>query len=353
MRLLKKLYRLIYRLRWWYRTIYKHSYKIDLGMQLKIPLLTKIKYNLIGFTDEDYFNFDLKNNDYHDYICYKERLRLENINGHYASLLGEKVMFERMFGRYVNVPHIFCWMHNGSFIKLESGETTDITEILKKNKKLIAKPANSYGGGAGVMLLEFKDDTYFIDRKPLTKKEFLNNLEKCENYIFVAFVESAEYSKTIFEGTANSIRVVSVTGDKGDIDFLFAYHRFATKASFPVDNICSGGVVALIDLKTGILGPAHCLLSPREVYSYHPDTGARIEGTTVPKWHDILFQLEQAHKRFPYYQFFAWDIVLDPENTSWILEINRGTDLDFQMIKPMRHEKLGKYMRQKGLLNNW
>lgn len=130
----------------WYVRIYKHELKVDIGMDTKLPFLTKLKYNLKGFTDEDYFIFDLKNNDYHNYISYLERWRLEDVDGRYADLLGQKMLFERVFGRFVNVPHIHCWVRNGKCLDMDMGEEISITDRLMKTGKLIAKPATSVGG---------------------------------------------------------------------------------------------------------------------------------------------------------------------------------------------------------------
>ncbi len=341
------------RFKYWYVTIYKHAYKVDLGLQVKLPFFTKLKYNLIGFTDEDYYNFDLTNNDYHSYICYKERLRLENINGHNAFALGEKVMFERLFGDYVRVPHIYGWIHNGNLIDLENGEKRDAVHLIKSIKKIIAKPANSVGGGTGIVLLEYKDASFYINQERNTVKEYMDFLKNHENYILVSFIESAKYSRDIYPKTANSIRVVSVINSENEVEFLFAFHRFGSNTSFPVDNISSGGIVALIDLQNGKMGVAKAKTAPQTDLVSHPDTGGHIKDVQIPGWKSILKELEHAHKCFPYFQFMAWDVVIDQDDKAWVLEINRGTDLGIQMIQPMRHEKLGQYMRKMGLLNNW
>ena len=114
--------------------IWFHKYKIDLGEEQKWSLLEKIKYNRLGFTNEDYADFNLKNSDYHDYISFRERWRLEYLNGRFADILGEKLMFERIFGHYIGVPHINCWVKNHRCIDMETGNEIEILSILESKK---------------------------------------------------------------------------------------------------------------------------------------------------------------------------------------------------------------------------
>ena len=133
-----------------------------------------------------------------------------------------------MFGGYVNVPHIFCYVLKGAFYDLEKGTIVSIIEVLKKQKKLVAKPTRSVGGGSGIHLVEYKDDNLFIDNKIVSEKAFINEVQKWEEYIFVQYITSANYSKKIYPNATNSIRIVSVHEENGDVNFLFAFHRFGS-----------------------------------------------------------------------------------------------------------------------------
>ena len=130
------------------KTIWLHKYKVELGIDTKLSLRERIKYNLLGFTTEDFYNFNLRKNDYHNYISYRERLRLEDINGRFAYVLGEKLLFERIFGHYISVPHIHCWIKQGKCVDLEAGAETDIVTLLNQHGVFIAKPTRSVGGGS-------------------------------------------------------------------------------------------------------------------------------------------------------------------------------------------------------------
>ena len=339
--------------RLWYKIIF-HAYNKS-GIQVSLPFYTKILYNLRGFTDLQYLLFDLKHNNYKDYISTWERFRLENVNGRFAFFLGEKVMFERMFGKFVNVPHIHCWVKCGKFINLDDNETEiSIIKELQKEGAFIAKPTRSLGGGKKIHELTYADHSYYIDGKELFADDFVKECRKLEDYIFTKKISSHEYSKKIYPYSSNTIRVITTMDNTvNEVDVLLAFHRFGTKRSKFVDNISSGGVFALVDIETGKLGAAKSIFDLNDLdrtYINHPDTGNPIKDAFIPKWQELLETLKHAHKCFAYYRFFAWDITLDEDGKPWVLEINRGSDLSVQVLSPLRHAKLGDWMSKQGLL---
>ena len=332
--------------------VWLHKYKVDLGIHDKWSLFKKLKYNRLGFTNEDYHNFDLKHNDYHDYISFRERWRLENINGRFAYILGEKLMFERIFGKFINVPHINFWVKNGKFIDMDAGETTDVLSVLKTKGELIAKPTRSVGGGTGIHKIAFNGQNYSIDGKDCSEDERVKAVSSWEEYIVVDYIKQAEYSSKIYPETTNSIRIVTARRKSGDYELLLAFHRFGSDLSRPVDNISSGGLGAFVDIDSGCLEKAKRKTDPKIMHSVHPDSHGQIEGVAIPNWADIKEKLLHVHRCFPFYVFLAWDVVVGENGEPYILEINRGCDLGVQRAKPLRHEKLGEFMREYGLLDN-
>ena len=341
--------------RLWYKNIY-HAHNKS-GLEVKLPFWTKIKYNLRGFTDLQYIHFNLAKNDYRNYISTWERLRLENVNGRFSFFLGEKVMFERIFGQIVNVPHIHCWVKCGKFINVDDNKfEISIIDEIKKEGEFIAKPTRSLGGGKKIHELSFKNNSFFIDGIELESDIFEKECRKMEEYIFTKKISSHKYSKDIYPYSSNTIRLISVMDNKkNEAEVLLAFHRFGTKKSKFVDNISSGGIFSVVDIETGKLGFAKSLFDLNDlekVYINHPDTGACIENVIIPNWQDLICYIKQAHMCFPYYQFFAWDITLDENGKPWVLEINRGSDLSIQVLKPLRHSKLGAWMYEKSLLKS-
>jgi len=334
-----------------FRRIWKHQFKIDLGIETPMSFADRWKYYRLGFTAEDYYCFQLQENDYRDYISFRERWRLEDINGRFSYILGEKLLFERLFGQYIRVPHVNCWIKNQSSIDLEVGKPIDILPILEQKGKLIAKPTRSWGGGAGLHSLAFDGQQYSIDGKPCSADQIQASVRSWEDAIIVDYAVQSEYARRIFPETTNTIRVITGMHKDGQIEVLIAYHRFGSNRSKPVDNISSGGFVCMVDLETGALKPAKTILDPTRFYAIHPETNETIEGVVIPEWETITSRLIQVHRCFPCYTFLAWDAVVADSGEFYILEVNRGADLEMQMLQPLRHEKLGLFMKEYGLLD--
>ena len=335
----------------WYKNIYKHQAKIDIGNEYKLPWKEKLHYNLLGFTDQEYYNFNLKHNDYHNYISYYERMGLDDANGRFAYIIGEKLIFERFFGQIVNVPHIFAWNRNGVYIDPNTSEIVDIIALLKNEKRLIVKPTRSNGGGYGVHAISYTDNSFLLDNNIISSEALIDYLLKLRNCIVVQFIQQAEYSSKIYSNSTNSIRIATGRMKNGEIEVLLSFHRFGSSTSGIVDNISSGGVFSLID-ENGCLSGGRSYVDINKVLDRHPDTGAIITETIIPGWKKLCTRLIEAHKKVPYYSFLAWDVVLDQNNNPYILEINRGSDLGIQCIKPLRNEKLGFFMRENGMLSS-
>lgn len=334
----------------WYLGIWHYKRKFTAEIEKKVPMSKKIKYALLGFSEDEYICYHLDVNDYREYISRWERLKLEDVNGRYASLLGMKVLFEGLVGRVIDVPHIYFWVRNGRIYNLHgSFSEKTFLDTLRQQKQLIAKPTVDSGSGRGVLLFEWETNCFKVNGEVLDEEDLLQLVRTLDEYIFTQRVLPGGLSKSIFPKTANTMRIVTAMID-GKATTLVALHRFGTEKSFPVDGGAYGGIMSSIDIKTGTLGKA--LAYSGEQYSCHPDTGARIEGVSIPEWTQILSKLENAHNCLPYYEFFAWDAVVADDGKLYAIEINRGTDCEFlQLEHGQRDGLLGKYMRSKEYLS--
>lgn len=336
----------------WYKEIWSAKRKLTVNIPEKIPFLKKVKYNRLGFTDDEYFCYHLDVTDYKKYISRWERLSLEDLNGRYAPLLAIKVLFENLAGKAINVPHIYSWIHNGKIYDLKGNTRDDFfLNLLIENRSMIAKPTKESGCGRGVLLLEYVDGVFKINDKKLDTIEFIDYLHMLDEYIITQRIMPGSLSKDIFPKTANTIRVVTAMIN-GKAEALLAVHRFGTEKSFPVDGGAYGGILAYIDLETGRLRKARKYSG--EEFSNHPDTGTLIEGVEIPNWKYIIDEIKHAHDCMPYYEFFAWDAVVADDGMIYALEINRGTDVEFlQLEVGQRNMPFGKYVRSKGCLKKW
>lgn len=345
------------KVRHYYKTIIAEKENKSVGgTGVRIPFSKRLKYNLLGFTAKEIVYYDLLHNDYHNYISHDERLKLEDINGRFAPILGEKVMLEKIWGNYLHVPKTYAYIQEEHFFDTEDNvNEVDIILLLKNYKQLIAKPTRSTGGGHGICSLKELNGAYYINEVSYNEQEFINKLKTMKGYIITQWIYPHEYAKKVFPQTTNTMRIVTIMNHHTHkAEVLTAIHRFGTIKSIPVDNACSGGIRAFVDLEKGQLEEARSMLDIKAIYERHPDSGETIKGLTIPYWNRIQKELVHAHNCFPYYEFLAWDAVLAEDDNLYILEINRGMDLHWlQISEPLRHSPIGNYMREKGLLRKW
>lgn len=74
--------------------------------EFSVPYFTRLRFALKGFNVNEIVWFDLKNNDYNNYISEYKRLMSREINGPYKFILDDKLVFEEVFGQYTTVPKI-------------------------------------------------------------------------------------------------------------------------------------------------------------------------------------------------------------------------------------------------------
>jgi hypothetical protein len=94
--------------------------------------------------------------------------------------------------------------------------------------------------------------------------------------------------------------------------------------SAPVDNWTAGGLSAKIDIETGTLGPGvrYPFSKTLNWFAEHPDTGAQIEGRSIPRWESLrerLLDIAAAYSHLPY---LGWDIVPTSDRGFTIIEAN-------------------------------
>lgn len=108
-------------------------------------------------------------------------------------------------------------------------------------------------------------------------------------------------------------RIVTMINEEGEPEIVVSVLRFASDPKSHVDNIKSGGLMAPIDLETGILGPG-CKGKGVGDFSTHPVSGGVIEGRQLPFWPEAKALVLDAHGRaFPEYNLIGWDVALTPD----------------------------------------
>lgn len=144
-------------------------------------------------------------------------------------------------------------------------------------------------------------------------------------------------------GALATVRAVTCRDEREGYEVTNASLRMAQGGASIVDNFHAGGIVAKIDLATGVLGPATdgaMALGPgRGWCERHPDSGAPIAGRTLPWWPETVELARRAHARaFSDHVVIGWDIAILADGPR-LVEGNKGPDLD--LVQKSHREPLG------------
>lgn len=255
---------------------------------------------------------------YHSYALYPQggeylsdaaRLSAFFINGEATrAILNDKYRFSLQLSDRLPIPPILGILRNGALETLQ-GPLGPWWE----QGDLIAKPLHG-SRGAGVVRLKV-GDPFPVSQAPL---------------LLTPFVQQASYARQIAPLSGNTIRVLTLRDEAGPF-IARAVHRFGTRDTAPTDNWSLGSLCAKVDPETGALGKA--VKHPRRTkgtlqwVSHHPDTGAAIEGTVVPRWAQLQTELLSTLETLPEFVYVGWDVLVTDERF-WVLEGNANTEFN-------------------------
>ena len=286
------------------------------------------QYVLYGFSMEEYVSFDFRNKtskEKKEYISQEHRINL---------FAGRKSVFP--WSKFERCE-LTKWLYLRDIIHVtfhEEAEKEKYADFISKHSPFIVKPCKG-GEGRGVQRLSSEDAPNLDALKSLVGTECL-----LEEMISQGAVVSDFHPSSI-----NTIRFVSGLNDKGEYSCIYALFRTGRGGSV-VDNVGAGGIIAMIDSKTGkIISDGIC---GTEFYKQHPDTGKTYKGTVIPHWDDLLELAEESHKRFPEQRIIGWDWAWT-EAEKWDL-VETNPCPSFQSYQKLTQRGIKPLLRELGLM---
>lgn len=318
---------------WFYRILFAKAH-------MKVNVFKRIYYAFFGFKADQVVLYSLNNKNRHDYLSEFDWYKSRKINGRYSFLLNNKVVATDLLKPYVKVPNIYFIKNNGYL----NGTNNDIYNRLKENKTLYIKPIGK-GGGSGVKRFDYRSNSIYIDDIKKSRDELFNYLDRCDNYFIMETINQSKYLDNIYDKTSNTIRMIALRDIKTrKFKIYFAVQRIGTKETIPVDNGSRGGLIANINLDTGILSSARSLHNTN-IYDIHPDSKSKIKGAKVPNFDKIKEEVLELSNRFSYFNFIAWDILVTDKGLS-IIEANTSSGVNImQVFGGLKNKELGDFYR--------
>ncbi len=313
----------------------------ELCPAFRIPLGRRFSMLRRGFSSESVGLYDFKRYSRHDYLSeFAMYFRAVRINAEYNIVMNDKFIFSRLLSGVVDVPEVFAMIELGHVHSVHPKRlfrTVDDLLDLAREKALIFKPTRD-GNRLGVTTLSHSEGTWHVNHRPVDRGAVLQMVRDMRCFYVSEFVQQAKYARDIFPYSANTIKVLTmIDPESGEPFAAGAFHRFGRNPTLPVDNVSGGGgIVAMIDLDTGILTKASAVKTLRpEYFDRHPVTGARIEGARVPGWSSVLEGCLNIARQFRPLRYVAWDLIVQDRGFT-VLEGNANTDVDgFQSQWPL------------------
>lgn len=279
----------------------------------RISLYCDIVYNKIvrGYDYDDYVTFEFynkKGKERLSYLSFRENSKLtyKKIPAKIINLFLDKSLFNLRYQEYIKRE----WKCLSSLSK------EDILEFIKRNKSVILKPIDDYGG-VGIRKISISDDA--IEQKiekPYADSHMVNGKKE---WIIENCIENCEDVKKLAPASLNTLRIVTIIDSKGLVHIPAALLRMGSGTSV-MDNYHSGGMACPIDLQTGELTKV-ATGEYNTKYEVHPFSKIRFKGYKIPEFNKILEIARNVALVEPKARYVGWDFALTPDGIE-ILEGN-------------------------------
>lgn len=171
----------------------------------------------------------------------------------------------------------------------------EFEQFIKKHKSFIAKP-NDGSGGVGIKIITNYEDI----------KELYNYLIENRLLLLEELIVQNKYLNKINKSSVNTIRIITIK-HKNKIYFVSSFLRIGNGCI--VDNTCSGGMLSMIDIKTGkVLYPAVDLND--NIFYNHPISNIKINSIKIPYWRETLELVRKISLETTDLNYIAWDIAI-------------------------------------------
>lgn len=238
-------------------------------------------------------------------------------NKEYFHIFENKDEFNEKFNKYLK----------RDWIKVNGTPKEKVMEFIKKHEVFMAKPIDG-GCGKGIEKIETKCYN--------SLNELYDYLTDNHNFELEELIQQNEEVNKIYPGSINTVRVVTILKDNVP-HVICAYFRIGN-GKF-VDNFNSGGMVAPIDEKTGIVQDK-AIDKNKVLYETHPATGTKIKGFKFPDWNEALEMCKEASKIVPEMAYVGWDVGFSNKGPVFV-EANEFPGHDIYQLPEHTPNKIG------------
>lgn len=208
----------------------------------------------------------------------------------------------------------FCAVYKPLMGKLDSvnvgKQIAELKCFINKHNRFIVKPAAS-SCGKGVKIYNTSD---YVSVDELIK-ELVNGYCVGWNGGFIAeeVIAQDEQMASLHPNSVNTCRLTTIRYDN-KVDVIHPFMRIGRGGKI-VDNGGAGGLLAVINLKTGELFA--CMDENATIYEKHPDSGLDIIGFQIPHWEEALNLAKELAMVVKDNRYTGWDLALTRDG--WVM----------------------------------
>lgn len=255
----------------------------------------------------------------------------------YSALVGDKEVFLRLASAMghpvprllaVLTPHEVCWVEpTRRPVRWE-----DVTASVPSDPlHAFCKPAVG-GQGLGVFPLSIADGKVVTPDGPLDVEDLRGLVT--ERHLLEERLQAHPELARVHPSSVNTVRVVTVRKG-GSIEPLAILFRMGIGEA-AIDNVCQGGIAAIVDLDTGRVAGDAIRWTDGRRFSRHPDTGVLISGFRIPCLREAVDLTCLMHRDWGCFHSLGWDVAITPEgpvvieaNDQWGLQYFTQLDPEF------------------------
>lgn len=213
------------------------------------------------------------------------------------------------YSRYL----LFRSLYHRDVIRIQfSGDPAEdetYQKFLSEHCWFIAKPSDGFKG-KGVVKLRSEDVPDLAKLQEIMEHECV--LEEV--------IEQGDETQKFHPSSVNTLRYVSAISDDGEVKCVFALFRTGRGESI-VDNVGSGGIIALVDSETGVvISDGICGI---QKFEHHPDTDVVFRGFELPEWEAVCRMAEIGHQSQPMQKLLGWDFAWTKKGWD-VVEVNHS-----------------------------
>lgn len=260
-----------------------------------------------------------------------------------ADLLKEKYNKDSTVLQTVMNKDLFCKKFDAylgrPWLSTKNMKFEDFKQKFENEAKIIYKPRSS-SGGKGIRVFDLSEDNL---------NDVYNTISNLSEGLIEGFLVQHPNMNKLSVKSVNTIRVVTIhtsetiSGvEKNKVNFVYAGLRMGYGDSY-VDNLHSGGMIAAIDIDTGVVVTDGVNFA-NDVFEKHPDTNTVIKGFTIPYFNELKTMIENAGAGIDGY--FGWDIAITV-NGPVVVEINTHPGAECLQIPYVPQQKGMRYVVEK------